>query len=76
MTVTSTRHLQPASELEVAPDRDAAKPPPRLWHAAEPPFKGYQAHPSGGFQQSSIDTAIVIDNGAISYAMYTVYLKS
>lgn len=76
MTVTSTRYLQAASAIEVAPDRDAAKPPPRLWYAAEPPFKGYQAPPSGGFQQSSIDTAIVIDNGAFSYTMYTVCLKS
>ena len=76
MTVTSMRYLQAASETEVTPDRDAAKPPRRLWYAAEPPFKGYEAAPSGGFQQSSIDTAIVIDNGAFSYAMYILCLKS
>ena len=75
MTVTSTTYLQAASKIEVMPDRDAAKPPLRLWYAAEPPFKGYQAAPSGGFQQSSIDTAIVIDNGAFSYAMYTFCMK-
>ena len=68
MTVTSTRYIEPVVKTVVLTDSDAAKPSRRLWYAAEPPFKGYHAAPSEGYQQSTGDTAIVIDNGDSSNA--------
>lgn len=41
------------------------KPPPRIWNAKDPPFKGVDPSVSDGYQQSSEITAIVIDNGQI-----------
>ena len=63
MTVTYTRYLESKLQPESAHNRDIPKSPPRVWTAAEPPFKGYHAAPSEGYQQSSGGTAIVIDNG-------------
>ena len=65
MTITSTRYIDPVGCTDAIAKSDSPKPPPRLWAAAEPPFKGYHAAPSEGYQQSSRDTAIVIDNGRI-----------
>ncbi|KAL8729965.1 MAG: hypothetical protein Q9166_004410 [cf. Caloplaca sp. 2 TL-2023] len=64
MTVTSARYIDAGSSSEHSDIRLSPKPPPRVWTATEPPFKGYQAPPSDGYVQSSRNTAIVIDNGA------------
>ena len=64
MTITSTRYIGPvAADVQVLQNGSAARPPPQIWHAVDPPFKGYQAPPSEGYEKSSSDTAIVIDNG-------------
>ena len=60
MTITATRYLEPVISFTPAV---AAKAPGRIWHATDPPFKGYQPPPSDAFEQSSHETAIVIDNG-------------
>ncbi|MCJ1428396.1 Nuclear actin-protein involved in chromatin remodeling [Sticta canariensis] len=61
MTITATRYLEPVLSFTPAV---AAKAPGRIWHATDPPFKGYQPPPSDAFEQTSNETAIVIDNGA------------
>ena len=63
MTITYSRYTEPQSAFGENHIIRPAKPPPRIWHAIDPPFKGYQAAPSDGYQQSDGDTAIVIDNG-------------
>jgi actin-related protein 5 len=63
MTITSIRYLGPANADVQVVQNGSAKPPPRVWQAIDPPFKGYQPPPSEGYEQSSGDTAIVIDNG-------------
>jgi actin-related protein 5 len=63
MTINSVRVLEPASRLSPTSGRNTPKPPPKIWQASDPPFKGYQAAPSDGYAQSSASTAIVIDNG-------------
>lgn len=62
MTINSTRYLE--SVLTSAPAQGVGAPPPaRIWHATDPPFKGYQPPPASAFEQASTETAIVIDNG-------------
>lgn len=65
MTITSTRYVEPLQD--VTNGRRSPKPSPRVWHAIDPPFKGYQEAPSEAFQQSHGDTAIVIDNGVYTW---------
>ena len=60
MTITYSRYLEPP---DITNGDRLPKEPPRVWHAVDPPFRGYQAMPSDGYQKSSHDTAIVIDNG-------------
>ncbi|KAL8774562.1 MAG: hypothetical protein Q9209_000935 [Squamulea sp. 1 TL-2023] len=64
MTITSARYIATSSSSNQSDIRLSPKPPPRTWSATEPPFQGYQPPPTGGYAQSSKDTAIVIDNGA------------
>ncbi|KAL8652031.1 MAG: hypothetical protein Q9226_004439 [Calogaya cf. arnoldii] len=64
MTITSARYINKGSSANQSDIRLSPKPPPRVWSSIEPPFKGYQSTPSGGYAQSSRKTAIVIDNGA------------
>lgn len=63
MTVTYSRYVEPVLASE-ATNKKSPKPPPRLWYAIEPPFKGHQPTPSEAYAQSSAETAIVIDNGS------------
>ena len=63
MTIIYSRYVEPVLASEATSGKRSPKPPPRIWHATDPPFKGYQPAPSEGYQQSSRDTAIVIDNG-------------
>ena len=63
MTITYSRYVEPVLASDATNGRRSPKPPPRVWHAIDPPFKGYQPAPSEAFQQSNSDTAIVIDNG-------------
>lgn len=62
MTITSTRYLEsfytPATAQGIG-----APPPACIWHATDPPFKGYQPLPSSASEQVTAETAIVIDNG-------------
>ena len=60
MTIIATRYLEPVLSFTPAV---AVKAPDRIWHATDPPFKGYQPPPSDAFEQTSNETAIVIDNG-------------
>ncbi|KAL8849313.1 MAG: hypothetical protein Q9221_005723 [Calogaya cf. arnoldii] len=64
MTITSARYINKDSSANQSDIRLSPKPPRRVWSSIEPPFKGYQSPPSGGYAQSSRKTAIVIDNGA------------
>ena len=67
MTITSTRYVEPVLASEVASGKRSPKPPPHIWYAVEPPFKGYQPVPSEAYPQSGANTAIVIDNGIAPY---------
>lgn len=60
MTITSSRYVDPGLAKN---GKKSPKPPPRIWYAIEPPFKGYQPIPSEAYAQSGAETAIVIDNG-------------
>jgi actin-related protein 5 len=65
MTVTSEQRLV-VSRAANSLDRNAAKPPPKVFSVAESPFKGYQPPQPDGYQQSKASpssSAIVIDNG-------------
>ncbi|MCJ1316881.1 Nuclear actin-protein involved in chromatin remodeling [Xylographa vitiligo] len=64
MTIQSVRIFEPANAFSQTSRRSSPKPPPRIWQASDPPFKGYQPAPSDGYKQSSSSTAIVIDNGS------------
>ncbi|KAI4086367.1 MAG: hypothetical protein LQ344_007615 [Seirophora lacunosa] len=64
MTVISTHYVDTGSHSNRSDTRHSPKPPPRIWHAAESPFKGYQRLPTDRYISSSNSTAIVIDNGA------------
>ena len=63
MTVTYTRYVEPLLSADATDGKRSPKPPPRIWQAIDPPFKGYKPAPSEAYQQSSRDTAVVIDNG-------------
>ncbi|KAL8705154.1 MAG: hypothetical protein Q9201_001721 [Fulgogasparrea decipioides] len=63
MTITATRYVDTVT-LSSRSDTRLSPKPPRIWHAAGSPFKGYQPPPIDGYPQSSSNTAIVIDNGA------------
>lgn len=63
MTVTSARYLEPVSDSDAKIIKKSPKRPLQVWHAVEPPFKGYETASSEGYRKSSGDTAIVIDNG-------------
>ena len=64
MTITSVRVLEPVEVVAKGSGRTSPKPPPRVWAAGEPPFRGYQAPPSDGYRQGDGGTALVVDNGA------------
>ncbi|KAL8820674.1 MAG: hypothetical protein Q9223_001167 [Gallowayella weberi] len=64
MTITSARYIDAGPSTNLSDIRFSPKPPPHVWSAAEPPFRGYQPPPTEGYAQSSRRTAIVIDNGA------------
>lgn len=68
MTITATRYLEPVLTFTPAQGAVATKAPGRIWHATDPPFKGYQSPPSDAFEQTSNETAIVIDNGKRGYS--------
>ena len=63
MTINSSRYVEPVLAAEATIGKRSPKPPPQIWYAIEPPFKGYQPFPSEAFAQSDAGTAIVIDNG-------------
>jgi actin-related protein 5 len=43
---------------------NSPKPPPaKLWSVNDPPFEGFRLIDTEGYQRSSPNTAIVIDNG-------------
>ena len=66
MTITSSRYIQSSFATENGDSKKEPKPPPRLWLAAEPPFRGYQTLPTESYAQTSETDAIVIDNGTKS----------
>lgn len=63
MTITSARYVEPGLGSEDTNSKKAQRSDSLVWHAVGAPFKGYQVAPSEGYQRSSGDTAIVIDNG-------------
>ena len=63
MTIDSVRTFEQVASSKLSSGRNTPKPPPQVWNAVEPPFKGYQPPPVEGYQHSSASTAIVIDNG-------------
>ncbi|KAI4149728.1 MAG: hypothetical protein LQ340_004475 [Diploschistes diacapsis] len=64
MTITAVQVFEPVEISTKLPHRSTPKPPPQVWQASEPPFKGYTPAPSDGYAKSSPSTAIVIDNGS------------
>lgn len=46
-----------------AKQREVKDPPVQIWHASEPPFVGHKPIDSSGYQQSTGEDAIIIDNG-------------
>lgn len=65
MTITSRQTVLPARAFSSA-DKNATKPPPKVFPVPEPPFKGYHPPQPDGYQQSKASpssSAIVIDNG-------------
>ena len=77
MTITTVRVFEPTEVINKASNQSSPKPPPRVWQASDPPFKGYTPAPSEGYAQSSSSTAIVIDNGdpPQSTECYTVLIR-
>ncbi len=71
MTITSSRYVTAGSSQDRQDRRISPKPIQRIWHAAEPPFKGYQPLPTDGYARSSSGTVIVIDNGWWFFNNYT-----
>ena len=67
MTITSSRYVEPVLGAEATVGKRSPKPPPEIWYAIEPPFKGYQPFPSEAYSRSGTGTAIVIDNGTPLY---------
>lgn len=63
MTINYSRYVESQSTSTAKDGKRAPKPPPHVWYAVEPPFKGYQPAPVDGFKESTGQTAIVIDNG-------------
>ncbi len=63
MTITSTRYVEPVLDSDATNSKKSLKRPVQVWHAVDPPFKGYQTAPFEGYRKSCGDTAIVIDNG-------------
>ena len=63
MTITSSRYVEPILASKATNRKRSPKPPPRIWYAIEPPFRGYQPAPSEAYARADADTAIVIDNG-------------
>lgn len=54
-------------DIEEASGRNSPKTAaPKLDNVSEPPYRGYHSVNTTGFQHSSADSAIVIDNGATS----------
>lgn len=64
MTITGTRYLASICTSGTA-QGIGAPPPARIWHATDPPFKGYQPPSSFASEQVTAETAIVIDNGTL-----------
>ncbi|KAL6718325.1 Actin-related protein 5 [Lecanora helva] len=64
MTITQSRYVETVFASEISSGKKTPKPPPRVWYAINPPFRGYQALPTDGYPKSNDDTAIVIDNGS------------
>ena len=64
MTIT---HSQFLDYTDATYGNRASRQPPRVWHAVDPPFRGYQALPPEDYRGSTPDTAIVIDNGMYKY---------
>ena len=62
MTITSTRIID---DSEIPNGKKSPKPPPRIYYAPDPPYKGYQPAPSEAYKQSNSETVIVIDNGML-----------
>ena len=63
MTISSVKVFEPVENFARNSERNSPKPPPLIWQASEPPFKGSTPAPSSGYVESSSSTAIVIDNG-------------
>lgn len=76
MTITSSRYVDPGLSSSLAETRLSPKPPPRIWQAAESPFRGYQPPPSDGYAQTTRDTAIIIDNGSVCAAGFILVICS
>ena len=60
MTITSQNYLD-SVETETLSQGDGSFN--QIWHAMEPPFKGFQMPASDGLPSASPDAAIIIDNG-------------
>ncbi|KAG2412048.1 hypothetical protein HFD88_009604 [Aspergillus terreus] len=67
MAITSVQNVLPGRYAINSTEKNAAKPPPKIYNVQEPPFKGYHPPQPEGYEQSrskADSTAIVIDNGS------------
>lgn len=75
MAITSVQNVLPGRYAINSTEKNAAKPPPKIYNVQEPPFKGYHPPQPEGYEQSrskADSTAIVIDNGAFNDIVHHV----
>lgn len=68
MAITSVQPVLPGRYAINSTEKRAAKNPPTVYNAQEPPFKGYHPPQPEGYEQSrskADSTAIIIDNGEL-----------
>ncbi|KAL5691009.1 hypothetical protein EMGR_007344 [Emarellia grisea] len=67
MTITSVQTILPSRFAVTSTEKNAAKPPPKIYNVLDNPFKGYQPPQPDGYERSRSKpstSAIVIDNGS------------
>lgn len=70
MTINTVHRIIQERKLPSPPPSGAGLPPSKVYPAPDFPFKGWQPPQLDGYRQSAgtpTDSAIVIDNGMLSY---------
>lgn len=72
MTITSIEPIYRNRLPDSAPHRDGPFEQPQLWNVVEPPFQGFRELPTEGYNQTTTETAIVIDNGMDQHTLLSI----